>query len=431
MIRHTRVAAVALSLALGLGAAVTGTTAASAANDFYDPPSTLPDADGALVRAEPMKLGISFQLNGRKTSLPGTATRIMYKTTDAGGEPTAVSGTYIEPAKAWKGKGARPFVSFSVGTQGVGDACAPSKTLESFLNLEDGKFMVGYEVPSIYGFLNDGVAVVVTDYVGLGTTDRVHTYMNRLDQAHAVLDAARAALALPETSITEQSPIGLYGYSQGGGAAGAAAELAPSYAPELNLQGAYVGGPPADLFEVMKKADGTLLTGVIPWTINAIFPYRPDLAPYLDQLVNEKGKAYLAESENQCIADAIFATGLKNSSQWTRSGNRAHVDVAKSPELMSALEQQRIGNLTPAIPVQVLTGTKDDIVEHGQAKQLAKDWCAQGVNVTYKQVNQLVSSGGLMLTHLGPLLTQQGNARSWLVDRLSGKTVRSNCGSIR
>ena len=207
MIRTPRIAAVALSLALGVGvAALTGTSTATATDDFYTPPASLPDADGDIVRAEPMKLGISFNLKGKKTSLPGTATRILYKTTDAGGEPTAVSGTYIEPAKAWKGKGDRPFVSFSVGTQGVGDACAPSKTLESFLNIENGKFMVGYEVPSIYGFLNDGVAVVVTDYIGLGTTDRVHTYMNRVDQAHAVLDAARAALQLPDTSITERSP---------------------------------------------------------------------------------------------------------------------------------------------------------------------------------------------------------------------------------
>ena len=181
----------------------------------------------------------------------------------------------------------------------------------------------------------------------------------------------------------------------------------------------------------MKQADGTLLTGVIPWTINAIFPYRPDLAPYLGALVNDKGVAYLEEAKDQCIVDAILATGLKKSSQWTRSSNQAHVDVSRSPELMSAVDEQRIGRLKPAIPVQVLTGTKDDIVEHGQAKQLAKDWCNQGVNVTYKPVHQLLSSNGLMLTHLGPLLTQQGNARAWLVDRLEGKSVKDNCRSIR
>lgn len=430
MIRSVRLAAATLSGLVGLSM-LSAVPASSAEPDFYTPPSTLPAANGALVKTEPMKLGISFPLAGKATSLPGTATRLMYKTTDEGGQPAAVSGVYIEPSKAWKGKGERPLVSFSVGTQGVGDACAPSKTLESFLNAEDGKFMVGYEVPSIYGFLSEGVAVVVTDYIGLGTTDRVHTYMNRVDQGHAVLDAARAALALPNTSINSKSNIGLYGYSQGGGASGSAAELAPTYAPELNLKGAYVGGPPANLFEVMKSIDGTLLTGAIPWTINAVFPYRPELAPYLGTMINAKGRAALEASETQCIADALLTSGLKKTSEWTNSGNLAHVDVAAEPKLRKAVDDQRIGRLKPSIPVQVLTGTKDDIVEHGQAKQLALDWCAKGANVTYKPVIQLVSSGGLMLTHMGPLLTQQGAARDWVVDRLNGVAVRSNCSMAR
>lgn len=449
MTRTSRAAAAALSSAVVLSllnapfttaahSATTSITTTSSTTssttttaDFYTPPADLPTRNGALVRTEPMKLGISFPLAGRQTRLPGTATRLLYRSTDEGGGAVAVSGVYIEPSKPWRGRGDRPLVSFSVGTQGVADACAPSKTLESFLNVEDGRFMVGYEVPSIYGFLNDGVAVVVTDYVGLGTTDRLHTYMNRVDQGHAVLDAARAALALPGTSITDRSAIGLYGYSQGGGAAGAAVELAPRYAPELNLAGAYVGGPPADLFEVMKTIDGTLLTGAIPWTINAMHAYRPELTPFLGQLVNDAGVAAIEKSKEQCVADAILAFGTRKTSQWTRSGNLAAIDVAKEPVLMKAVQDQRIGRLRPTVPVQVLTGTKDDIVPHAQAKQLALDWCAQGANVTYKPVIQLVGSGGLMLSHLGPLLSQQGAARDWVVDRLNGEATSGNCGSVR
>lgn len=428
MTRSTRIAAAVGIVLLSL---LNPTSPASAAeSDFYTPPAELPVANGALVKAEPMKLGISFPLGGRETRLPGTATRIMYRTTTEGGTAAAVSGVYIEPAKPWSGTGDRPLVSFSVGTQGVADACAPSKTLERFVNIENDRFMVGYEVPSIYGFLNDGVAVVVTDYVGLGTPG-VHTYMNRVDQGNAVLDAARAALALPGTSLTKRSGIGLYGYSQGGGAAGSAAELAPTYAPELNLKGAYVGGPPANLFEVMKSVDGSLLTGAIPWSINALHAYRPELTPYLDQLVNAEGRAAIEKSKEQCVADTILAFGLQKTSRWTRSGNLAAADVAKEPTLLKAVDDQRIGRLKPTVPVQVLTGTKDDIVAHGQAKQLALDWCAKGANVTYRPVIQLASSGGLMLTHLGPLLTQQGAARDWVLDRLNGRRASSNCSTAR
>ena len=82
------------------------------------------------------------------------------------------------------------------------------------------------------------------------------------------------------------------------------------------------------------------------------------------------------------------------------------------------------------MPVQVLTGTKDDIVDHGQAKQLAKDWCDKGVNVTYEPVIQLIGSAGTALNHLAPMITRMGSAHDWLVDRLNGKSVKSNCSTL-
>lgn len=110
---------------------------------------------------------------------------------------------------------------------------------------------VNYEIPNIYGLLSKGVAVVVSDLVGLGTTDRVHSYANRVDSGHAVLDAARAARQVSGASVTAQSRVATYGYSQGGEASAAAAELAPTYAPDLNLVAGYAGAPPADLNRVL------------------------------------------------------------------------------------------------------------------------------------------------------------------------------------
>src|SRR4051812_14337261 len=67
---------------------------------FYTPPATLPAADGALIRSEPLPLALS--LPGITGSLPGTATRIMYKSTDSTGQPVAVTGAYVEPAVPWR-----------------------------------------------------------------------------------------------------------------------------------------------------------------------------------------------------------------------------------------------------------------------------------------------------------------------------------------
>src|ERR1700712_5718596 len=150
-------------------AAIVAGPAISASNmpAFYTPPATLPGANGALVRTEPMKLGASVQLPFSTTTLPGKATRIMYKSTDSNGQPVAVTGTYIEPNAKWTGAGPRPLVTFAEGTQGQGDKCAPSQGLENPLGFNSGATNVGYEVPNIYNLLGRGFAVVVTDYVGL------------------------------------------------------------------------------------------------------------------------------------------------------------------------------------------------------------------------------------------------------------------------
>lgn len=126
---------------------------------------------------------------------------------------------------------------------GQGDQCAPSFALQYPLTLNGDTVSVGYEALAVYRILATGAAVVVTDYVGLGATDRLHTYVNRLDQGHALLDAARAARSVPGASVTAASRTGLYGYSQGGGASAAAAELQPSYAPDVRLAGTYAGAP--------------------------------------------------------------------------------------------------------------------------------------------------------------------------------------------
>lgn len=399
------------------------------AEDFYDPPARLPTDNGALIRWGPAPLA-RVHIGNRPLLLDGTATRIMYRSTDQSGAPVAVTATYIEPNAPWDGPGPRPLVSFAVGTQGAGDACAPSKALGSGLNLEDGHFMVAYEIPAIDGFIRRGIAVVVTDYLGLGTTDRLHTYINRADQGHAVLDAARAALVLPGTSLERFSAVGFFGYSQGGAAAGAAAELAGDYAPELNVKGAYVGAPAADLKEVLRTIDGTLIAGVVAWEINGLFDYYPGFQHLLDEIANDRGQQFLRSAKDQCIADAIFQAGFQSNAQYTRSGRSLSEVIEGYPEILAALEDQRLGKVRPPFPVLVLSGTHDDLVGHAQARQVAADWCVLGGDVTYQPIDQPLDTHPIGLDHLLPIFAESSETQDWLVKRLRGEPAASNCADI-
>jgi len=396
---------------------------------FYNPPAELPSANGALIRTEPLPLGLNLPgLDGRP--LPGTATRLMYKSTDSNGLPVAVTGAYIEPSAAWKGGGPRPLVAVGSGTMGQGDQCSPSFALEHPATLTGDTLSVAYEDLAIYRLLSTGAAVVVTDYVGLGATDRLHTYVNRLDEAHALLDAARAARAVPGASITSTSRVGLYGYSQGGGASAAAAEVQPSYAPDVKLAAAYVGAPPADLTAVMKGIDGSALVGALGWSISGFVQSDPALGDIVEANTSAAGRAVLKDLSTMCVGDAILRYAFASSTQWTTGGKSIAAVIAAEPEAQAVLDAQRIGKLKPAIPVRLTTGVQDDIVPHAQARQLAVDWCRKDAKVTYVPV-VLPNLGDKLLTnHLAPLLTDQGDAVAWMADRLAGKTTTSGCWKL-
>ncbi|MDX3314353.1 alpha/beta fold hydrolase [Streptomyces sp. ME08-AFT2] len=394
---------------------------------FYTPPSALPTADGALIRSEPLPLALS--LPGIDGPLPGTATRLMYKSTDSAGRPMAVTGAYLEPSARWKGKGPRPLVALAPGTMGQGDQCAASLGLERPLLVNGQTLSVGYEDLAIYRLLARGIAVVVTDYAGLGGTDRLHTYVNRVDEAHAVLDAVRAVRALPGASPTAGSRIALYGYSQGGGATAAAAELQPSYAPDVTLAGTYSGAPPADLAAVTKAIDGSDLAGALGWSVNGFLQSDPELEPIARAHLNDAGRAALKDLSTMCVGDALLAYNSARSNAWTADGRSLSAVVESEPKLKAFLADQRIGARAPASPVRVATGTADDLVPHAQARGLAVAWCAKGVSVTYKPVI-LPGLGRALINHFTPLIVDQGEAISWLTDRLDGKPATSDCATL-
>ncbi|MDP3971906.1 MAG: lipase family protein, partial [Candidatus Nanopelagicales bacterium] len=151
---------------------------------FYVAPEVLPAANGDVIRSEPL----GFLLDPADLSRAAySSTRVLYRSTDRTGEAIAVSGSVLVPKAPWIGPGKRPVVGYAVGTQGIGDACAPSR-----------QFSDGFEYESLFmaGLLLRGYAIAMTDYEGLGTAG-MHTYMDRESQGHAVLDMVRAAQRLP------------------------------------------------------------------------------------------------------------------------------------------------------------------------------------------------------------------------------------------
>ncbi|WP_127480695.1 lipase family protein [Nocardioides pantholopis] len=368
---------------------------------FYQAPATLPAANGDLVRSEPMR----FLLDPAGVSrVAVTSTRVLYRSTDRTGEPIAVSGSVFVPKARWAGPGPRPVIGYAVGTQGIGDDCAPSRQFSEGLEYE-GVFMSG--------LLARGYAIAMTDYEGLGTAG-MHTYMDRESQGHAVLDAVRAAQRLPGSGLSAASPVGLYGYSQGGAGSASAAELAPTYAPELKVKGAVAGAVPADLTALPGAIDSSIFTEFLWFAIaGQTASYGVDIDPYL----NDAGRALYAEIADDCVFD-LFNAAFRSSEDYTADGVSLGGLIAREP-FRTMIDDQRIGRRAPAVPVLVTHSLLDDVVPYRVGKQLAKDWCAGGATV---RLSTNASPG-----HIGGMLNNAAEVYGYLEARFAGVPAVSSC----
>ncbi|MFC3850702.1 lipase family protein [Corynebacterium hansenii] len=329
--------------------------------------------------------------------------RIMrFATADGAGRGREVGGVVVVPDVPWQHEGPRPTVVVAPGTVGQADKCAPSATFG-----EPGGGQIGQVEP----LLEQGFRVVVSDYIGLGAPG-VHTYANRLDQGQTLLDAARAGLAID--GLPADSPIAFWGYSQGGGATASAAELASTYAPELNVVVTFAGAPPADLSQVLTRIDGSSIMGAIGYAVNGFLESNPDLRPLMDEIASPYGKRVISELSGDCIGDSMERVGLHRTNSWTVDGRSLSDHFAEHPEIMRVLDHHRIGRLKPNAPVLVLNGRHDDVIPFGQAEQLARDWCAQGADVTFVAAEIPRFAPGLGIGHAAPMMSGSELATHYL-----------------
>ena len=358
---------------------------------FYVPPSPLPAGrPGDIIWYRPSVSPVAG----------ADAWQVLYLSTTALGAPTAVSGTVIVPAAPYAG--IRPVVAYAAGTQGWGPQCAPSKEIVS------GTFDEEFAVNNL---LAKGWAVVVTDYPGLGTPGP-EDYNVGIPEGYAVLDSLRAALRLPGTGLSASAPAGIEGYSQGGGAAGWAAQLHHSYAPDLHLAGVAMGGTPANLQAVAANINGSLFFAFLGGTAVGFGAAYPSI--HLDRYLNAAGKAAFAQLQTMCQAQGLLTFAGKRIEDYTIGG----VNPINDPPWKTVLDENDLGAIKPDIPVLQTHGLVDEVIPYGVEVTLHKQWCAMGVAT---QLNGYVGD------HVLTALLDQGDVVSWLSGRLAGQPAPGNC----
>ncbi|WP_226874666.1 lipase family protein [Microbispora sitophila] len=337
---------------------------------------------------------------GKLLEVPVKAWHLRYRSTSATGEPNVVSGTLLVPDSPYP-LGKRPIAGYAVGTHGMGDQCAPSAAMANGTEAE-------LAIMSL--MLLKGWAVAVTDYEGLGTPGD-HTYMAGLSQGHAVLDSIRAATRVPDANLSAGAPVVVMGYSQGGSSAAWAAQLQPSYAPELRLKGVAAGGVPADLRAVAEHLDGTGDFGLAAAAGIGLDAAYPEL--HLDSYLTPEGAALFGDARDDCVSDLRAKLGGRRLAEFTTA------DVLNLPDWRARLAENRLGASAPRVPLFLYHAKGDEIIPYEVGRTLRKEYCARGVNVLWTGLP--AGSHVLGAVEGGPL------AVAWLATRVAGLPAIPNC----
>jgi fermentation-respiration switch protein FrsA (DUF1100 family) len=323
---------------------------------FYQAPDSIPDAPGTVLKSRPASIA------ALSSPLPFQAWQLMYASTDVNGQPSAVVATIIAPLTE-PATMPRPLVSYQTAEDSLSMSCAPSYTMQKGTEKEE------IALPPL---LAQGWTVVVPDYEGLQSE-----YTAGIQAAHGVLDGIRAAENFAPAGLAgADTPVGLWGYSGGGLASAWAAELAPTYAPELKLVGVSEGGVPPDITHVAKKIDGTLFSAIeLAGAVGMSRAY-----PQLVTLWNDKGRAMAEAIGNTCIGQYLPQYPFQTMDTYTTVP-----DAIDLPWVQQIMDLNRLGQLRPAGPIYIYHSLNDELIPAADVNALVDGYCHQGVTVAYYQ----------------------------------------------
>jgi hypothetical protein len=383
-------------------------TAGVARADGNPPPGSVPP-DQDPFYAAPADIG-SYAPGQIVASRPVTpkgignaqAWQISYRTNDSHDQAELAVTTLLVPTKAWNGSGPRPVVSVQAAEDSTGTQCAPSYGISSGNGVAAAENLF-FVAPS----LGKGWAVALPDFEGPKSV-----FMGGLQAAHAVLDGIRAVKSFGTAGVGTANPWALSGYSGGAEATGWAAQLQPSYAPDLHLAGAAIGGIPADPAAVARSMDGGAFSGFEAAATASFEAEYPEAG--IDQILNATGKTALQQARNKCITDLLLQFSFKKLASYSTVP-----DPLSVPSVAAVLRQNTLGANAPATPVYDYHADTDEIVPVGQDDTLVKAWCSAGGSV--QKVRDLIGE------HAAEALVRQNDALSFLADRFDGKQAPTTC----
>lgn len=364
---------------------------------------------------------ITYHVAGMPTAL--TAQQLLYRTSDAQNRPV-VNVTSVIRSPVSNGRA----ISYQSAYDSLNPYDEPSQVIAGDRDVTKiinvGTLLYSAESIPLSTLLLLGYNVIVPD-----TEGQTADFAAGPEYGMTTLDSIRAALNTPSTGLAPTSKVAMIGYSGGAIATNWAAQLAPSYAPDINKQlvGAAEGGVLVDPAHNLRYVDGSIVWGGVAAAALAGLSrgFGFDLTPYL----SDRGVAVFNDIQNQSLAYILpkytglhwatlfkprYANDINSIPAYVTYANKVNAGLAASPTIPMYIGQGTAGVLDGTFGSQV----GDGVMLAYDVRALAQKFCASGVPVVYTEYP---------LEHAGAIAPWVAGMLPWLYDRFGGKAAPSNC----
>jgi acetyl esterase/lipase len=333
------------------------------------------------------------------------------------GKPTPVTVQVFVPRYPDREK--RILYVFAPGSTGLRDACRPSR--EHIAGIHWGLYRT-----HVLSHVGQGAIGVLPDYMGFGDPDPSHLqpYMSAVAEGRVMLDAIRAVQEFLSQKYPQNisgTAVFVAGFSQGGHAAFAAADLRARYAPRVRIDGIIGYGPSTDVEALFREFPEVAPMAI--YTYSKIYGrdrFDPDLilapkwAATLEKDVTRQcvgGMQSYYPATARALFRAEFADSLLNGTLRE-----------EYPEIEKIMRENSPGLSGHRIPALILQGSDDIVVMVKSQEAFVRALCRTACPVKYS----LYKGRRHDTRQIG-----FQEARAWMERRARGESPETSCGSFQ
>lgn len=396
----------AVAAALGVVSAGPAVAVPPLGGPFFAPPSNFAQAAaGTILKSRPIQVttvGLPLPLNTE-------AWQLMFRTSRADGSPSFGITTVLAPSHS---SGTPRLLSYQLFEDATSPQCAPSRnlTLGAGGNL-DGATAVSAAVFSVVGALDQGWTVSIPDHQGPASS-----FLAPREPGFVALDAARAAARFAPLHLTRNVPVVATGYSGGALATGWVAQEQPTYAPDVNLVGATMGGTPVDIQAVPEHLANSLESGQGLFIVSGLRYTFPQFRAVLDRYLTRAGRGVFDALERSC---SVLNTLVNIARPWAPLFTKPFAQVWRDPGLASTFAAARLDSRPTPVPRLLVHGLYDEIVPVTTVNDYATAQCRAGANLTLRRE--------VAGTHFVTAVTGLPYSLQWADDAVAGR-LHPTCG---